>query len=493
MSAGETFEDLRPPDLLDTSEAGPAAIRGGALRIISYTVGTIAGVTSAAFLFRHLGVEATGKYAIATVLVAIVAGISDLGLTAIGVRELSVRHGAQREAIARNMLGLRLVLSAVGALAITAFAAAAGYGATLTLGVGLAAIGLILQSAQSALSMALISELRLGWVAAFELIRALLGGALIVGLVLAGAHLLAFLAITIPIGILVLALNAWTVRGRVPLRPAFQTAEWWRLIRDVLPFSAAVAAGTLYFYIAVVLVSLLASSTALGYFGTSARVIQVLLVLPGLAVGAAFPIFSRAARDDRERLGYALGRVFEVSLLLGVLVSLCLAIGASIVIKVVGGPKFAPAAAILAIQGIGLGASFAGAVWANGLLSLGRYRDILTINIFALIFGGALVALLVEADGARGAAIATAAGELVLAALSGIALARADPELRPPLRILPRVALAAGLAVATRLIDLPVLASVAVAAAVYGIALLLLGALPAELIELVPARLRRAR
>ena len=62
---------------------------------------------------------------------------------------------------------------------------------------------------------------------------------------------------------------------------------------------------------------------------------------------------------------------------------------------------------LLSIQCVGLGASFLGAVWANGLLSLHRYREILTISLAALFLGGALVAILVTLDGVQGAAIGT--------------------------------------------------------------------------------------
>jgi PST family polysaccharide transporter len=471
------------PDMLDSVAAGPAAIRGGALRIVGYTVGLLVSVVSTALLFRHLGRIDTGLYSLAVSLVAIVAGLSDLGLTAIGVRELSIRTHEDRDRLARNLLGLRIVLSGLGAVAITGFAAVAGYGATMVIGVALSGVGLVLQSCQSTLALALVSDLRLGWVTAFEFMRTTLTAMLIIALVLAGAHLLAFLTVSIPIGIVVLAMNAWVVHGRIPLKPAFNRSEWWGVLRDVLPYSAAVAAGTLYFYMAVVIVSLLANGDQLSYFGVSARVIQVLLVIPGLAVGAAFPIFARAARDDKARLAYALGRVFEVNLMLGVLVALCLAIGSSLAIKVIGGPQFAPAAAVLAIQGIGLGANVCGAVWSYGLLSLGRYRVILLINLCALVGGALLIAVLVDVDGARGAAIATATAEVLLAVASGVALTRADSSLRPPLRIVPAVALAAGLAGASTLIGLPVLVSVVLAAAIYLPALLALGAVPQELRE----------
>ena len=72
------------------------------------------------------------------------------------------------------------------------------------------------------------------------------------------------------------------------------------------------------------------------------------------------------------------------------LLSILLGIGAPIVIRMLGGPEFDAAAPLLSIQAIGLAASFVGAVWSYGLLSLGRTRDILKINVAALVLGGAL-------------------------------------------------------------------------------------------------------
>jgi O-antigen/teichoic acid export membrane protein len=215
--------------------------------------------------------------------------------------------------------------------------------------------------------------------------------------------------------------------------------------------------------------------------------VQLLLVLPALTAGTALPIFARAARDDRARLAYALGRTFEVSFVLGVGVAIEVSVGAPMAVFIFG-HQFQHSVVLLAIQATGLGASFVGAVWANGLLSLGRYRVILAINLFALVVGSALIVALVLADGVRGAAIASAVWEGVSVVLSGIALAKADRLLRPPLRIMPKVAIAAGLAALTTLVALPVLISVLVAGVVYLAAVYALRAIPKELLT----ELRRA-
>ena len=151
-----------------------------------------------------------------------------------------------------------------------------------------------------------------------------------------------------------------------------------------------------------------------------------------------------SARSRRAgRLAYVLGRVFEVSLIAGAWVAVSIAVGAPLAISVIGGAKFAPAVPVLAIQGIALGAMFVSLVWANAMLSLGEFRQILVISLSMLLLNALLVAALVPLDGARGAAVATAVAEIAAAVVQAAVVVRHRPQLRPSLRILPFVALAA--------------------------------------------------
>jgi lipopolysaccharide exporter len=282
------------------------------------------------------------------------------------------------------------------------------------------------------------------------------------------------------------------VRDRIPLRASFDRREWLAMLGPVLIYSAAVAAGTLYFRVAIVIVSVIAGAHELGFYSLSFRVVEVLFVLPGLLVGAAFPIFARAARDDPARLAYALDRVFHASLILGVWIALALAIGARFAVLLVGGHKFLGAVPVLAVQGLGVGASFVGAVWAYGMLSLRLHRLILIFNLTMLVVVSVSVAVFASIDGAQGAAIGTAIAEVVGAIAGGLLLARGRSHLRPHLALLPRVALAALLGAAPALAGgIPVVVRVILASIIYLLALLILRAIPPELIDLVPARLRR--
>jgi O-antigen/teichoic acid export membrane protein len=478
---------VEPEDLLATSQAGPAAIRGGALRVGSFLAGSLFSVAAAALLFRHLGVIGAGRYTTAMSLAAIVTGFTDLGLTAIGIRELSVLGGDRRATFARNLLGMRLALTAVG-VSIVSVLAFAAYGTTLGLGVLIAGCGVLIQNTQTTLAVPLMARLRLGWVSALDLARQVSMAALIALFVVLGAHLLAFLALSAAAAAIVLPPTVALVRGDIPLRPSFDPRVWRSLLGPVLTYSAAVAAATLYFRVAIVLVSLISGSHShqLGYFSLSYRVVEVLFLLPGLLVGSAFPIFARAAHNDPARLGFAIGRVFEVSLIVGVWVSLSLAIGASLVIELVGGPSFHPAVPVLAVQGLAVGATFVGAVWGYGLLSLHLHRAILILNLTMLAATTVTVAVLTTLDGAQGAAIGTASVEIVAAIVGAVVLTHGRPHLRPKLHALPKVAAAALLGASPALLTgVPVIGRIALSTLLYAATLLALRALPADLLEIL--------
>jgi O-antigen/teichoic acid export membrane protein len=239
----------------------------------------------------------------------------------------------------------------------------------------------------------------------------------------------------------------------------------------------------------------LGTALQLGYFSLSFRIIEVLTPVPALLAGSALPIFAHTVREgDNDRLGYALGRVFEVALIIGAWVAVSIAVGAPLALAIVGGPRFAPAAPVLAVQGVALGAMCVSLVWANGLLGLGLYRQILASSIGGLMLTAALVAALVPIDGARGAAIGTATGEIVLAIVQCTLVVRRRPQLRPSLRIVPGVALAVALGLAPlALTTVPVIVRLVISTALFAGALLLTRAYPAELLDLLPGpRAKRA-
>ena len=479
--------------MLDSPQAGPKAIRGGALRVAGFGAAVLISVGSSALLFRHLGVVAAGHYVTILSLVTLTGGLTDAGLSAIGVRELATRDRMQRRPLMRSLTGVRMTLSVLGILVALAFSAIVGYGRTLILGTLIAGTGMLLTVMQDTYAIPLTANLRLGWVAAADLLRQVVTALGIVALVTLGASLLPFWATAIPAGCASVMLTSWLVRREVPLLPSFQFANWRDLLRDTLPYALATAVGAAYFRVGILIVSLVAPGNQTGYFGVSFRVIEVAIVIPQLLIGGTFPIFARAARNDRERLSYALGRMFDTTLILGVGAALSLVVGAPFVISVIAGHHFGPAEPVLRIQGVALMASFLAALCGYALVSMHRHREILLSALTALVVSLTLTSVLASIAGARGAAVATTVTECVFTLVLGLAVYRTGVRPRIGWAAVPRVAGAAAAGALTLLI--PGLADVirlALALAIYGLLLLLLNGIPAEILNELPRPLRRA-
>jgi O-antigen/teichoic acid export membrane protein len=482
---------VEPVDVLDSEEAGGRIVRGGALRFGTYVLMVALSVLSAALLTRHLGVVSFGQYTTVLSLVGVVAAITDAGMSTIGTREFAVREGSERDALMRDLLGLRMILTSIGLLLVVAFALAAGYDSALLWGAVLASLGTVALVVQHTHTIPISAALRIGTLSALELARQVMTVAAIVALVLLGSGVLPLLAVALAVNLVLIGPTAALARHQISLRMSLRPRGWLELLRLTVSFSLAGAVGTLYVFTAQILTSLVASPHQSGLFAASFRIFIVVSAVPGLLVGGALPLLARAARDDRERLAYALQRIFEVSLILGIAAALGTLGGAQFMIHVVAGPKYAASAGVLQVQGLALIASFALAGWSYALLSLKRYKGVLLANLAAFVVSVTLTLALASSDGATGAAIATLCGESVLALGSLIAMLHGHPELRPRVGILLKLALAAAPAVVLALLSgVPSLVRTLLALIVYGLLVILTRAVPAEVVELLPERLR---
>lgn len=478
-------------DILDSRAAGGTALRGSVLRASGFVGGLALALVSAPLLVRHLGDAEFGRYSAVLAVIAIVTGLTEGGINTVALRELSAaRTGAERDRMMGDLLGLRLVLSVAGVLFAVVFSVAAGYRSDLVLGTFLAGLGMLAAVSQTLIATALQSRLRFGWAAAIELARQAAATALIVVLVVADAGTAAFLATGIFGGLVALALTLKLVRGSVALMPALHPRRWAALLKDTFVFAVAVAVNSLYFRVGLVLLSLTATAAETGYFAVSFRIIELLIGVPSLVIGAAFPILSRAVLADRERFDTATARLFELGVMAGTMLSLCLLLAAPFAIEVLVGTDDHPAVPVLQIQSAAILASFVASATGYPLLSMHRHRETLIANGVALVLAAALTLALAPSYGAQGAAVGAVVADFALASVNGALLVRKGGP-RLPLTIIPLTAIAAGLGYAAgHVAGVHPLVEASVGGLVFLAVLALFGRLPPEIREVVTRRVR---
>ena len=475
-------------DVLRTGEAGGRVIRGGALRGAGYAPGILFGAGTSVLLLRHLGVEDFGRYGIVVALLGIVSAVTDAGLTAVGSRELAILPVAERPALLRNLVGLRITLTAAGVLVATGFALVAGYPGVVVAGTAIAGVGVVLVNTQATLMMPLAIELRYGAITLIETLRHALTLVGVAVLVLVGASLLPFFGVQVAVGVVVLLLTPLLVVGVAGMRPVIERATARELLRESLPLAAALAMNIVYLRLLVILVSIQTDEVETGLFVTGFRIFEILLGIPTLILAVALPLLAVAGAEDRERLRYALQQMTEAAVTASLLLVLVTVVLAEPAILLLGGEQYRDAVPILQVLAFALLGIFLSQVWTLGLVSLRRQRDVAVANAIALVFVLVLGVVLVRAYSGIGGAAAAVATEGVLAVLVFWFLARADRAVVPRLGFVPRP-LAAGVAGAlVALLPLSPWVAAPLAAVVFIAVAVAIGAVPPEIVPALRGR-----
>jgi O-antigen/teichoic acid export membrane protein len=489
LAVDSRAEEAELTAVLDTSEAGPRAIRGSAFRLVGYGLSALLGVVGVAAVTRHLQTADYGRFSVVQSLVAIVTGVAELGLISIGVREYSTRRGDDRDGMLANLHGIRIALGVAGMAVTIVFGVAAGFSNAMLVGLVLMGTTMLLTASQTTLAIPMSAGLRWEWVTGFDVIRQAGQVALFLVLVAAGAGLVPFFAAGIPVGVAVLALNGFLVRRAAPLGPQFDRRRWVELGKLVAPYAASAAVASIYVYVAAVAMSLVASAHEVGLFAASFRIYLVVAGIPSLLAGAAFPILARAARDDQTRLAYASERLLATMLIGGLWAGIMTSVLADVGVRVVAGSSYERSVEVLQVQGIAVFAAFFTVTVGSVLVSLHKYRELIVMVGSALVVSCALTLGLAGSKGAIAGGIANASAESVGAIVALYFLHRSGYSIGHLGRLLPRVLLAAGVASAVLLLGVRGIPAAAVITVVYGALLLMLRAIPDELLE--AARLRR--
>jgi O-antigen/teichoic acid export membrane protein len=435
---------------------------------------------------RHLGVANYGRYGTVMALLAVVQGVSDAGLGLTGSRELSMRRTVEeRREMLGHLIGLRIILSAGGVLLAVAFAAVAGYTATMVQGTALAGAGIFVLSVQGALILPLMVELQNWKLALNDVVRQIILAACFVVLALTGASLLPFFGAQLLASIVVLLLTPLMLRREHLVRPRWVASQLRFLVVTTLPLAVAGTLIVIYFRLLVILMSVLErSAVQIGYYVTSERVIEILLNLPLMLVGVVVPVLSVASRDNAGRLQYVTFRMTQTMALIGVLLALVLATGARPILVLLGGKQYLGAADVLRIQGLAMITVFITGAWTTTLIGMGRNRALAVCSGIAVAAVGLLGGAFIPLWHARGAAIAAVAADVVYCISIYVPLRRAGatgllkigPFARMALCTIPGIVVAA-------VSPLPAAINCVIAAGAYVLLTVPLGVLPPELLD----------
>jgi len=397
-------------------------------QFVDYLLRAVIGVLVA----RYLGVEQYGAFAPAMSLALMGAVFTDLGL-----RMTVLRTGSTDPADLRRVTGIAAaakgILIALVYLLLLAFTAATGLGGLEFTLVAILGAGIFLGSYAELFTAILQARERMAlWGAVTVGFRLILLCAVLT-VVLNGGDVvaigLAYAAANVLGALVALAMAGLTANRAAAANPAPGTPVSI-LLRRSLQFGAAAVLMALFLQADIVMLRLLLGEAAgryqSGLYGVAFRLIALLYAVPIVVQSAVMPRLYGYASDP-ARLGRAYSVLFRWSLAVSAALSAVAAALAPILVVLLFGEEFGPAAPAFALLAAGLWLHQLNYVCGDTLyaLDLQAWRAWSLAAVVALNIG--LNLFMIPAFGAVGAALSTLIAELLLLLLLYAAAQRRVP------------------------------------------------------------------
>jgi O-antigen/teichoic acid export membrane protein len=434
------------------------------------------GLGTVAVLMRHLGPSGFGEYTTVLTYLWFCSVIADAGLTTLLVREIS-REPARTQILLRSSFGFKALWTIATLAVALGVSPLLPYSAPARSGILLAAGGTLCMSLQAVPAAFFQARLRMGPLTLGEVLAATVQFGLVVWLTgrrIGLPTLLLAPAVGSLISLAVVSGLAWRCMAREEEESSGEpgrqhaagtegrdggalstdggVALWPILAREAWPLGLAGMLTSVYARLDLMLLSVLATPTAVGLYGAAYRVIEVVLSLSSILMRTLFPMLA-AVSEDRRALLRRFQWATELTWIVLMPLLLIVLFAADEIVVLAGGPGMRAAAAPLRVLMLATVATFADNLFAAVITVLGRQRFFVLTGAGALVLNLALNLLLIPRYGTLGAAWATFATEAA-AAIVLWAILRVELRCMPSAAMALKVA-AAGLGMALLLGGVP--------------------------------------
>jgi len=381
----------------------------------------------AIMLTRYLGREKFGMYNTTIAFWALVGVFGDLGIFLASIREAAkVKNEEEKSQILGSALTLRIITALLFILVGLIIAQFLPYPALVKKAILIFAIGeffillnqIFLGVGQLYLSMTpyVVSEL--------------LGRFLSVGIIFwltrtGGGLLEIILAPVLGLALFFILVFIWSNLVFVKVVPRADWALIKNLLLKSLPLGILLIVWTIFFKIDSFMLSVLplkkvvltnlahfSNMEAVGIYGVSYKVLEIVLIFPGLLTGLVFPAMSRFLVSDFEKAKSLFDKTFLALLAVALPTIIFIFFFAKSAVLILGGKEFLYSVLPLQILAFSFVPFFVGRLANDTLIAGHKQRDLLTGSVFFVLFNIVLNFVFIPYLSYVGAAVATVLSQL---------------------------------------------------------------------------------
>ncbi len=392
------------------------------MQVIGKIGSTVLGLFSLALITRHLGPEVFGEYTTVITFLGFFAIFADFGLTLITVQLLSDKKRNESKVL-NNLFAFRLISIVIFLSLAPLSSIFLPYSPAIKSGIIIALFAFIFPALNQIIIGLFQKKLCMEKSAISEIVAK---AVLLLGIIISTKLQLGLNGIlfaTVLAAFISFILHYLFSLKFAVISLAWDMSLWKEVIVRFWPLAITVILNLIYLKADILLLSFFKSSTEVGFYGASYKIIDVLSSIPFMFAGLILPILSTAWMDNEIE---TFKKILQKSLDFMIIATLPIIIGTQFIAKetmfLVAGSEFTASSIILQILIISLLAIFPGTILAHAVISIDKQKKMIPFYLFTTITSLMAYLILIPRYSYFGAAAVSIYSELSIAIFSAYCL-----------------------------------------------------------------------
>ncbi|XOU94272.1 MAG: flippase [Candidatus Kerfeldbacteria bacterium] len=354
------------------------------IQIIGKGISTVIGIVVIGMLTRYLGKGGYGQYTTIMAFLQFFGVLVDMGLYIILIKKIST-PGVDEDKIVSNIFTLRLVSAVIFLGLAPLIVLMFPYPGIVKIGIAITTFSFLGITLNQVIVGVFQKHLRMIKVISAEVIGRiiLVGGIYLV--IRQDMGLLWVLGAVAAGSIVNFIFTFIFSRQLVHIKLAFDMAVWRGIIKETWPIALSIAFNLVYFKLDTIILSLYYSDEAVGVYGASYKVLEVLTTFPAMFAGLVLPLLAAAwVAMDREKFSRVLGKAFDAM----IMIAIPLVVGTLFLAKPIMdliAPEFTDSSKILQMLIFATGIIFVGNLFGNTVVAINQQKKMMWLYLMVSI------------------------------------------------------------------------------------------------------------
>jgi O-antigen/teichoic acid export membrane protein len=386
------------------------------VQIIGKVLSVAVGLATMKILTNTLGVSSFGDYTLIIAFLSIFSVIADLGLNVMLTTEISHDDNFKIQKAISNILSFRIISSIIiiGILgALVAFISP--YKMDIKILIIIGSFGMIITSITQVLGGLFQKLLKTQVLVIGEILSKIIF--LVVVIVLLLFFQVSLLGIIIGFVLAAFIQSIYIFinsKKYIKLSLSFDFTYWKYIFKESLPLFIIMSFNLMYYKIDTIMLSIIQGPEAVGMYGVSYKVFEMLLVFPGMFVGLLLPLFTKYYHKDKKIFQHIVDKGFNTMLGLGIPVVVAGILLSQRIIELISSKDYIQSKFTLQLLFISFGVTLISFLMSHILIGSGKKNKIMIISILGAIFNIIINLFLIPRYSYTGAAIATVITEFIV-------------------------------------------------------------------------------